>query len=90
MAVKRLADPATFLAEAQSLLLEDEARHDLPLGIAGTLALHAVQVELPGVTGAVPEVDAFAEAVLANATSNKIYTDIGYEPVCDPVDYAFS
>ena len=41
-------------------------------------------------TGAVPEVDAFAEAVLANATSNKIYTDIGYEPVCDPVDYAFS
>ena len=25
-------------------------------------ALHAEQVELPGVTGAVPEVDAFAEA----------------------------
>jgi uncharacterized protein len=26
---------------------------------------------------------------LANPTSNKIYVDIGYEPVCDAVDYAF-
>ena len=26
---------------------------------------------------------------LANPTSNKIYLDIGYEPVCDAVDYAF-
>jgi predicted GNAT family acetyltransferase len=26
---------------------------------------------------------------LANPTSNKIYTDLGYEPVCDAVDYAF-
>jgi predicted GNAT family acetyltransferase len=26
---------------------------------------------------------------LANPTSNKIYADIGYEPVCDSVDYAF-
>lgn len=26
---------------------------------------------------------------LANPTSNKIYTDIGYEPVCDSIDYAF-
>jgi len=26
---------------------------------------------------------------LANPTSNKIYVDIGYEPVCDSVDYAF-
>ena len=26
---------------------------------------------------------------LANPTSNKIYMDIGYEPVCDSVDYAF-
>ena len=26
---------------------------------------------------------------LANPTSNKIYTDMGYEPVCDAVDYAF-
>jgi predicted GNAT family acetyltransferase len=25
----------------------------------------------------------------ANPTSNKIYTEIGYEPVCDAVDYAF-
>ena len=26
---------------------------------------------------------------LANPTSNSIYMDIGYEPVCDSVDYAF-
>jgi uncharacterized protein len=26
---------------------------------------------------------------LANPTSNKIYVEIGYEPVCDSVDYAF-
>lgn len=26
---------------------------------------------------------------LANPTSNRIYLDIGYEPVCDCVDYAF-
>jgi uncharacterized protein len=26
---------------------------------------------------------------LANPTSNKIYVDIGYEPVCDALDYAF-
>jgi len=26
---------------------------------------------------------------LANPTSNKIYADIGYEPVCDAIDYAF-
>lgn len=26
---------------------------------------------------------------LANPTSNRIYTDIGYEPVCDSIDYAF-
>jgi hypothetical protein len=26
---------------------------------------------------------------LANPTSNKIYMDIGYEPVCDAIDYAF-
>jgi predicted GNAT family acetyltransferase len=26
---------------------------------------------------------------LANPTSNKIYTDLGYEPVCDSIDFAF-
>src|SRR5439155_3737276 len=26
---------------------------------------------------------------LANPTSNRIYANIGYEPVCDSVDYAF-
>jgi uncharacterized protein len=105
--VKRLSDPVAFLAAAGPLLLEDEARHNLVLGIAGTLRDHpsvyleyhlwlvedgdrvvgvALQtppfnlvvgsapdgafsalaeklyeegVQLPGVTGAVPEVDAF-------------------------------
>ena len=109
MHVKRLDDPAAFLAAAGPLLLEDEARHNLMLGIAGTLrdypsvypefhlwlveddgvvvgaamqtppynlavarptedgaltaladALSDDGVELPGVTGAVPEVDDFA------------------------------
>ena len=27
---------------------------------------------------------------LANPTSNRIYMDIGYEPVCDSVDYDFA
>ena len=35
--VKRLADPAKFLAEAMPLLLADEARANLILGVAGTL-----------------------------------------------------
>jgi len=35
--VVRLADAATFLAEAEPLLLADEARHNLILGIAGTI-----------------------------------------------------
>jgi len=35
--VVKLADPATFLAEAGPLLLADEARHNLILGIAGTI-----------------------------------------------------
>jgi predicted GNAT family acetyltransferase len=102
-----LDDAAAFLAEARGLLLADEARHNLMLGIAGTvrdapdlypvrsfwlvrdggevvgaalrtapynLALarpesnealaalaEAVTEDLPGVVGAVPEVDAFAE-----------------------------
>jgi hypothetical protein len=108
--VKRLADPAEFLAAAGPLLLADEARHNLMLGIAGTLrdhpgvypefhlwiveeneqvvgtalqtppynlafarpagegaiaeladSLHSAGADLPGVTGAVPEVDAFTE-----------------------------
>ena len=110
MVVKDLDDPGTFLEAVVPLLLEDEARHNLILGIAGTLrdypstyseyrlwlvedggrlagaalqtppfnlvvalpgaseaavladALHAEGVELPGVTGAVPEVDAFSRA----------------------------
>jgi predicted GNAT family acetyltransferase len=33
----RLADAAAFLAEAEPLLLADEARHNLILGIAGTI-----------------------------------------------------
>jgi uncharacterized protein len=37
MHVERLEDAATFLAEAEPLLLGDEARHNLILGIAGTI-----------------------------------------------------
>ncbi len=37
MEVVRLDDAATFLAEAEPLLLADEARHNLILGIAGTI-----------------------------------------------------
>lgn len=109
MEVERFEHPAAFLAAAEPLLLSDEARHNLMLGIAGGLrdhpglypqfrawsvrtrsrivaaalqtppfnlvlarpevgeaiealvhALRSEGVELPGVTGAVPEVDAFA------------------------------
>ena len=110
MRVKRFGDPAPFLDTTRSLLLSDEARHNLLLGIAGGLrdhpglyhqfhgwvvesrgvvvgaalqtppfnivvarpatdealdalieALEAGEVELPGVTGAVPEAEAFGE-----------------------------
>jgi uncharacterized protein len=37
MTVERLDDAASFLAEAEPLLLADEARHNLILGIAGTI-----------------------------------------------------
>jgi uncharacterized protein len=109
--VKQLAEPDAFLERAGPLLLQDEARHNLMLGIAGTLrdhpsiyrdyrlwlvedrdrvvgaalqtppfnlvvalpgeeevaatladALHAEAAELPGLTGAVPEVETFARA----------------------------
>jgi predicted GNAT family acetyltransferase len=106
--VERLDDPVAFLDAASPLLLADEARHSLILGIAATLRDHpafyatyglwlardgssvrgaavrtpphhlalarpgepaalqalaeAIDDELPGVVGAVPEVDAFAEA----------------------------
>lgn len=109
--VKEFEDPGAFLGAAAPLLLEDEARNNLILGIAGTLdrhpsvyqefrlwlvedcgsqvlgaalqtppynlvlgrpraddvlltladALSTQRVELPGVTGAVPEIDAFSE-----------------------------
>jgi uncharacterized protein len=38
--VKRYDDPAAFLAAAEALLLSDEARHNLMLGIAGNLRDH--------------------------------------------------
>jgi predicted GNAT family acetyltransferase len=106
MNARSLDDPVEFLQAASPLLLEDEARHNLILGIAGTLrdspelyperrlwlvedgaevvgaalrtppfnlvlarphgerALEQLAAELdddlPGVTGAVPEVEAFA------------------------------
>jgi len=40
MDVRRLEDPADFLEAASPLLLADEARHNLILGIAGTLRDH--------------------------------------------------
>jgi uncharacterized protein len=116
MAVRRLEDASAFLDAGASVLLADEARHNLILGIAGTLArnprayrehhfwivedldgtfgaalqtppfnllvarperedalpalvesLAAAEIELPGVTGAVPEVDEFASAWEARA-----------------------
>ena len=111
--VTRTDDAAAFLAKADELLLADEARHNLILGIAGTvrdspdlyplrsfwLARHgsevvgaamrtppynlilarpslpaalealagAVSEELPGVVGAVPESEEFAELWAARA-----------------------
>ena len=111
MEVRRVADPSEFLDRTGPLLLDDEARHNLILGIAGTLrdfpsvypehrlwavedagivagaalqtppfnivvarpttagtlaalvdALHDEQVDVPGVTAATPEVDTFADA----------------------------
>jgi len=38
--VRRVEDPAAFLAAASPLLLADEARHNLILGLAGTLRDH--------------------------------------------------
>ena len=40
MVVKELEDPGAFLEATAQLLLEDEARNNLILGIAGTLAQH--------------------------------------------------
>ena len=120
MVVKDLEDPGAFLETASSLLLADEARNNLILGIAGTLRHHpaaydeyrlwlvedggqivgaALQtppynlvlsrprddealgvladalstqgLELPGVTGAVPEVDAFSEIWSARAGTRR-------------------
>jgi uncharacterized protein len=105
--VVQLADPAEFLERATPLLLEDEARHNLILGIAGTVRSNptlypehffwlvedagavvgaalrtppynlvlgardaealralagAIDQELPGVVGSVPEVETFVSA----------------------------
>jgi predicted GNAT family acetyltransferase len=38
--VRRIDDPAEFLRRAETLLLEDEGRHNLILGLAGTIARH--------------------------------------------------
>jgi len=110
--VVQLFDPADFLARAEPLLLADEARHNLILGLAGTLRDHphvyresalwlveragtvvgaalrtpphnlvvargsddavdalarAIEGPLPGVVGAVPEVDRFVAAWGARA-----------------------
>ncbi len=108
MQVRAIDDPGAFLEQAGPMLLEDEARHNLMLGLASTLRDHpdrypefglwlveqdgepvgaalrtsphnlvlarardhsavdalaqAVDDELPGVVGAVPEVEQFATA----------------------------
>jgi predicted GNAT family acetyltransferase len=111
MGARRVLDPSEFLDAAEPLLLADEARHNLLLGVAGTLrdhpgtyrehrlwlaadgddvtgaalltppfnlvvarprvdaalpelaeAIHREGVHLPGVTAAIPEADAFADA----------------------------
>jgi uncharacterized protein len=123
MSVRRSHDPSEFLAAAAPLLLADEARHNLMLGIAGTLrdfpgtyreyrlwltvdsdevtgaalqtppfnlvvarprvddalqqlaeAIHREELELPGVTAAVPEVESFADAweALAGAGRRRV------------------
>jgi predicted GNAT family acetyltransferase len=43
MEVRRVEDPADFLEAATPLLLADEARHNLMLGIAGTLRDHPLR-----------------------------------------------
>ena len=121
MNVERLDDPARFLTAASPFLLEDEARHNLILGLAHTIqstpdaypehsfwlvrrdrelvgaavrtppnnlvlarprdatALEAlvdqIDDELPGVIGAVPEVDAFARVWCAHrrATARVVF-----------------
>jgi uncharacterized protein len=108
MQVRVIDDPSVFLEQAGPMLLEDEARHNLMLGLASTLRDHAerypifglwlvedngepvgaalrtsphnlvlarargdraiealalaVDDELPGVVGALPEVEVFANA----------------------------
>jgi len=47
MEVVRLDDAATFLAQAEPLLLADEARHNLILGIAGTIRSCAATATRP-------------------------------------------
>ena len=121
MDVRKISDPGDFLERAAPLLLEDEARHNLILGIAGTLRDHrtvypehrlwavedggeviaaalqtppfnvvvaarplddealvalAAQIaededELPGVTAAVPEADVFADAWEARSRQSR-------------------
>ena len=112
MRVVQLSDPAEFLRQAEPLLLGDEARHNLILGLAGTLRDHptlypdyglwlvedggaaagaalrtrphnlvlargsdeavallasSIGEQLPGVVGALPEVDLFVAARGARA-----------------------
>ena len=120
MDVRRLSDPSEFLAAATPLLLEDEARNNLILGLAGTLrdrpgyypefrlwlvedgsevvaaalqtppfnlvlaqpaddaaataladAVASEGIELPGVVGATPEVDLFADGWEARGKSTR-------------------
>jgi predicted GNAT family acetyltransferase len=145
MVVKELQDPSAFLSAAAPLLLEDEARNNLILGIAGTLsehpsvypefrlwlvddeqgralgaalqtppynlvlgqprnqgvlvalanALSTTTVELPGVVGAVPEVHTFSEMWVAQTgvvrrqrRAQRVYRLTTLRPVRDVSGFA--
>lgn len=145
MVVKELQDPGSFLSAAAPLLLEDEARNNLILGIAGTLdrhpfvhpefrlwlvndkggevigaalqtppynlvlgqprdegvlvalanALSTTDVVLPGVVGAVPEAHSFSEAWVARTgvvrrlrRAQRIYRLTALHPVEDVSGFA--
>jgi predicted GNAT family acetyltransferase len=54
-------------------------------GYAGALTAHVTQQQLES-----GHKYCFLYTDLANPTSNRIYTNVGYERVCDSIDYAFN
>jgi uncharacterized protein len=64
MEVRRVEDPTAFLAAASPLLLADEARHNLILGIAGTLRDHPSHYPEYGLWLAEEDSDTFGAALI--------------------------